>query len=152
MTIAGASGGLPPHTGSRRMTWDAILRHVQADIERLLGAAVVDAVGQPGGFSDGLASLLALADNRRVFIKAASSQHAPAVAEFHRREIAVSRQLHTEWTPRLLDAHDDGTWVAGIYAAIPSEEQINVMLAAHAGFLLRIATSQTRKWTGTSWR
>lgn len=116
---SGTAGGLPQHTGSRRITWGAIPRHVAVGIERLLGAGVIDAVGQPGGFSEGLASLLTLADGRRVFVKAANTQHAPAVAGFHRREIAIARQLVTASTPRLLDAYDDGIWVAGIYEQIP---------------------------------
>ncbi|GAA2023808.1 hypothetical protein GCM10009839_21860 [Catenulispora yoronensis] len=109
---------LPHHTGSRRISWDAVPQDVAAGIERLIGAKVVAAAGQAGGFSEGLASLVTVADGRRVFVKAASSQNAPAVAEFHRREIAVTRQLVTDRTPRLLDAYDDGTWVAGIYEEI----------------------------------
>ncbi|MFC9425679.1 phosphotransferase family protein [Streptomyces sp. NPDC056987] len=110
--------GLPQQTGTRRIAWNAVPQDVAAGIERLLGAEVVAAAGQPGGFSEGVTSLLTLTDGRRVFVKAASAEHAPAVSAFHRREIAVTRQLATAWTPRLLDAYDDGVWVAGVYEEI----------------------------------
>ncbi|MFE7357668.1 phosphotransferase family protein [Streptomyces sp. NPDC057543] len=109
---------MPQETGRRRITWGALPRGVAACIEQLLGAEVAEAASQPGGFSEGLASLLTLTDGRRVFVKAANSEHAPAVSDFHRREIAVTRQLATTWTPRLLDAYDDGIWIAGIYEEI----------------------------------
>ncbi|MFJ5901295.1 aminoglycoside phosphotransferase family protein [Streptomyces sp. NPDC093064] len=115
---SGEHSSLPQHTGRHRIAWDAVPHDVAAGIERQLGAEVTEAVGQPGGFSEGFASMLTLADGRRVFVKAASSEHAPAVADFHRREIAITRQLDTPWTPRLLDAYDDGTWVAGVYEEI----------------------------------
>lgn len=110
---------LPHHTGSRRIHWSALPEDFRRALESLLGAEVVDTASQPGGFSEGLASLLSLQDGRRVFVKAASSLDAPAVADFHRREIAITAQLSAAGTPRLLDAYDDGVWVAGIYAEIP---------------------------------
>lgn len=90
---------MPQETGRRRITWDALQQGVAAGIEQLLGAEVAETAGQPGGFSEGLASLLTLTDGRRVFVKAANSEQAPAVCDFHRREIAVTRQLATTWTP-----------------------------------------------------
>ncbi|MGY0055813.1 aminoglycoside phosphotransferase family protein [Streptomyces sp. LZ34] len=95
-------------------------REVTARVERLLGSPVATAVSQPGGFSEGLAARVRLANGRRAFIKAASSLTAPAVADFHRREIAVSRRLPGEVpAPRLLDAYDDGTWVVLVFEEIP---------------------------------
>ncbi|MFB7116013.1 phosphotransferase [Streptomyces sp. NPDC056291] len=45
---------------------------------------------------------------------------APAVADFHRREIAVSQRLpEGAPAPRLLDAYDDGTWVMLAFEDIP---------------------------------
>ncbi|MEV6864544.1 aminoglycoside phosphotransferase family protein [Streptosporangium subroseum] len=93
---------------------------VAAGIERLLGSRVVDAVSQPGGFSEGVAARVRLASGGCAFVKAASALTAPAVAAFHRREIVISRRLpRTVPAPRLLDAYDDGVWVALIFEEIP---------------------------------
>lgn len=111
---------MPEATGSRRMAWAAVPREVTARIEQVLGSPVAGAFSQPGGFSEGLAARVHLANGKRVFIKAASSLVAPAVANFHRREIAVSQRLPAEApTPRLLDAYDDGTWVVLVFEEIP---------------------------------
>ncbi|MEV5896520.1 aminoglycoside phosphotransferase family protein [Nonomuraea fuscirosea] len=111
---------LPHVTGGRRIGWAAVPGEVAAGIERLLGGRVTGAVSQPGGFSEGLAARVRLADGGRAFVKAASSRTAPAVAGFHRREIAISRTLpRTVPAPRLLDAYDDGDWVALVFEDIP---------------------------------
>ncbi|SBW18438.1 phosphotransferase [Protofrankia symbiont of Coriaria ruscifolia] len=106
-------------TGKRRILWQELPPEVRRGIESCVGASVIGAVSQPGGFSEGLASLLALADGRRVFVKAASRVGASAVAEFHLREIAITARLPAVApVPRLVDSYDDGVWVAGIYAEI----------------------------------
>jgi hypothetical protein len=93
---------------------------VTAPIERLLGSKVVSAVGQPGGFSAGLAARVRLANGGRWFVKAANSVTAPAVATFHRREIVISQRLPGEApAPRLLDAYDDGVWVVLAFEDVP---------------------------------
>ncbi|CAI7975377.1 Aminoglycoside phosphotransferase [Frankia sp. Hr75.2] len=125
MAEARGEGGPPvadrslSRTGRRRILWQELPPEVRRGIESCLGAPVIGAVSQPGGFSEGLASLLALADGRRVFAKAASRVGASAVAEFHLREIAITARLPAAApVPRLLDSYDDGVWVAGIYAEI----------------------------------
>jgi len=110
--------GLPSSTGSRRIGWSALPDEVTAGVQTLLGAEVVAAASQPGGFSEGLASLLTLADGRRVFVKAANSLTAPDVVRYHRREAAITPQLPATLAPRLLDVYDDGTWVALILEQI----------------------------------
>ncbi|MFJ2722214.1 phosphotransferase [Streptomyces sp. NPDC087437] len=111
---------MPEATGGRRMVWAALPREVTARIEQMLGSPVASASGQPGGFSEGLAARVHLANGKRAFIKAASSLVAPPVADFHRREIAVSQRLpEGAPTPRLLDAYDDGTWVMLAFEDIP---------------------------------
>ncbi|EXU63618.1 aminoglycoside phosphotransferase [Streptomyces sp. PRh5] len=131
--------GLPEATGSRRMDWAAMPREVTARIGRLLGSPVARASSQRGGFSEGLAARVRLENGKRAFIKAASSLMAPAVAEFHRREIAVSERLPEEVpAPRLLDAYDDGTWVVlafeEILGHLPAQpwqrEELDRVLAA----------------------
>ena len=112
--------GMPHATGSRRIAWEAMPDEVTVAIERLLGGTVVSAVSQPGGFSAGLATRVCLANGRRRFVKAANSVAAPAVAAFHRREIAISRRLPREVSaPRLLDSYDDGVWVVLAFEEIP---------------------------------
>ncbi|MFF1419285.1 aminoglycoside phosphotransferase family protein [Streptomyces sp. NPDC058280] len=116
----GTGPGMPQATGSGRIAWEALPDEVTAPIERLLGSKVVRAVSQPGGFSEGLAARVRLANGRRAFVKAASSLTAPAVAEHHRREIAISQRLPREVpAPRLLEAYDDGVWVALVFEEIP---------------------------------
>ncbi|MPY52853.1 aminoglycoside phosphotransferase family protein [Streptomyces acidicola] len=111
---------MPEATGGRRMAWAALPREVTARIEQMLGSPVVDASSQPGGFSEGLAARVHLVNGKRAFIKAASSLVAPAVADFHRRETAVSQRLPAGApTPRLLDAYDDGTWVMLAFEDVP---------------------------------
>lgn len=109
----------PSYTGSRRIRWHALPEDFRCALESLMGARAVTATSQPGGFSEGLASLLSLEDGRRVFVKAANSVDAPSVAEFHRREIAITARLSSASTPTLLDSYDDGIWVAAILAEIP---------------------------------
>jgi hypothetical protein len=117
---AGPAPNMPRATGSRRISWSAVPKTVRAAIERLLGSPVVDTVSQPGGFSEGLAARVRLANGSRAFVKAASSLNAPGVADFHRREIAITRALPRDIpVPRLLDAYDDGTWVALLFEEIP---------------------------------
>ncbi|MEV4510385.1 aminoglycoside phosphotransferase family protein [Dactylosporangium sp. NPDC049525] len=106
----------PDATSRQRITWAEVPDAVRASIERLLGDRVVEAVSQPGGFSEGLAARLRLAGGGRVFVKAAS---AATVVEFHRREIAVTGRLPAAApVPRLLATHDDGAWVALVFEEI----------------------------------
>ncbi|MEV0612782.1 phosphotransferase [Nonomuraea sp. NPDC050404] len=110
---------LPHATGGRRIRWDEVPGEVRSAIGRLLGSEVVGAVSQPGGFSEGVAARLRLADGGRAFVKAASSLVAPGVAGFHRREIEISARLPSGVpAPRLLDAYDDGVWVALVFEEI----------------------------------
>ncbi|MFB9238853.1 aminoglycoside phosphotransferase family protein [Plantactinospora siamensis] len=106
-------------TGSGRLGWADLPAELVVNLERRLGSRVVDATGQPGGFSEGVAVRARLADDRGVFVKAVNALAAPGVARFHRREIAVSGQLPAAApVPRLLDAYDDGTWVALMFEEI----------------------------------
>ncbi|MFI9839583.1 phosphotransferase family protein [Nonomuraea sp. NPDC051941] len=140
--------GMPHATGGRRITWAEVPAEVRTAIEKLLGSKVVGAAGQPGGFSEGVAARLRLADGGRAFVKAASSLVAPGVARFHRREIEVSRRLPAGVpAPRLLHAHDDGTWVALVFedveGRLPAQpwvrDELDRVLAAATG-LARVLT------------
>jgi hypothetical protein len=60
----------PPPAEGRRLPWRAIPRHLRGQVEELLGARVVRAQTQPGGFSPGVAARLTLTRGRQAFVKA----------------------------------------------------------------------------------
>lgn len=99
--------------GGARLGLDEVPGRVRAAIEGILGAPVVAARSQPGGFSPGLAARLVLADGRRAFAKAVGVERNPDAPGFHRREIEVLSALPPDLpVPRLLGSYDDGDWVA----------------------------------------
>jgi aminoglycoside phosphotransferase (APT) family kinase protein len=96
-----------------RVHWDDIPAHVRAELERRLGARVVEAVTQPTGFSPGLAARLRLEDGRRVFLKAVSETANPDTPGIHRREARILAALPaTAPIARLLWSYDEMGWVA----------------------------------------
>lgn len=109
----------PDATGSRRIAWSELPDEVAAGIGARLGSTVVRAISQPGGFSEGLAARVELADGRRAFVKATDATVSRSVGEFHRREIRISAALPPMApAPRLLDSLDDGVWVALMFEDI----------------------------------
>jgi aminoglycoside phosphotransferase len=107
-----------PATG-QRLHWNELPNQVQRGLERRLGAGVVQATTQPGGFSPGLAARLSLADGRRVFVKAVSSRTNPHSPGMHRREARIAAALpRAVPTPRFLDSYDEGDWIALIFEDI----------------------------------
>jgi aminoglycoside phosphotransferase (APT) family kinase protein len=108
------------------MPWSRLPRSVAAGIENLLGSGVTAATTRQGGFSEGVAVRLELADGRRAFAKAVDSASAPDVGAFHRREITVAGGLpYGQPMPRLLGSYDDGEWVALVFeyveGALPAQ-------------------------------
>jgi hypothetical protein len=100
-----------------RIEWADVAAPVRRALERELGAAVVAAVNQPGGFSPGTAARATLADGRRVFVKAVSDALNPTAVRLHRRESDVLARMPAAMpVPRLLarvDLDVDGVdWVA----------------------------------------
>jgi aminoglycoside phosphotransferase (APT) family kinase protein len=96
-----------------RVHWDDLPPEVRAAFERRLGASVVEAVTQRGGFSPGLAARLRLSDRRRVFLKAVSESANPDSHHIHRREGRIVAALPSSApVPRFLWSHDEGGWVA----------------------------------------
>ncbi|MEV0807151.1 phosphotransferase [Micromonospora sp. NPDC050200] len=102
-----------------RIGWTDLPGHVRSAVEDVLGDRVVEAVSQPGGFSPGTADRVRTADGRRAFVKAVSpAQNAHSVT-LHRTEGAVAAALPTSApAPRLLGRHDDGEWVALVFADV----------------------------------
>ncbi|MEV1022513.1 aminoglycoside phosphotransferase family protein [Streptomyces sp. NPDC050264] len=95
------------------MPWDALPGHVEQALADALGAPVVAARTQVGGFSPGVAARVALADGRRAFVKAVSGDVNPVSPHFHRAEAKNAAALPADVpAPRLLATYDDGTWVA----------------------------------------
>ena len=110
-------------TGSGRVGWAAVPPAVRSGIEAALGAPVETATSLSGGFSDGFAGRVHLADGRDAFVKASSETFA---AGFHRTEAAIARRLpRSVPTPAFLGSYDDGEWVAAAFefvdATIPEQ-------------------------------
>ncbi|MCX3059772.1 aminoglycoside phosphotransferase family protein [Streptomyces beihaiensis] len=102
----------PPAQGVRRH-WDSVPEPVRRALAEALGAPVVRARTQSGGFSPGVAARVTLADGRRAFVKAVSAQANPHTPKFHRAEARNAAALpESVPAPRLLTTYDDGTWVA----------------------------------------
>lgn len=96
-----------------RLQWKDLPDHVRSAVEGVIGASVVEAVPQSGGYSPGTADRVLAADGRRAFVKAVSSAQNPHTPTLHRQEAVVSRLLPADLpVPRLLGVHDDGHWVA----------------------------------------
>jgi hypothetical protein len=103
-----------------RVAWTDLPVRVRGAVEEILGAPVVEAAGQPGGFSPGSADRVRTADGRRAFVKAAGATPNPRAPRVHRREIAVTRVLPPDApAPRLLGHYDDGDWVALVLEDVP---------------------------------
>lgn len=99
---------------SFRIEWAAIPEVARAGIEDVLGARVVQASNQRGGYSPSLAARCRLADGRRVFLKAGADVPSmnPVVPMMLRHEAAVCRHWPEGFpAPRLLATHDDGDWI-----------------------------------------
>jgi aminoglycoside phosphotransferase (APT) family kinase protein len=96
-----------------RIGWNDVPVDVRAAVESILGAPVVDATSQAGGFSPGTADRVRTADGRRAFVKAVSPALNADSPDMHRREARITAALpdHAP-APRLLGLHDDGDWVA----------------------------------------
>lgn len=99
--------------GSPRIGWHQVPEHVRAGVEAELGARVVAARSQSGGFSPGAADRVRLSDGRRLFVKAVGSELNPDTPRLHRREAHALAQLPAHVpAPRLHATYDDGDWVA----------------------------------------
>ena len=99
-------------TGSR-IGWSELPDGVRAAVAEILGAPVVTAASQSGGFSPGTADRVTTSSGRRAFVKAVSLDQNDLSPQLHRREARVAGLLPaTAPAPRLLGAHDDGHWVA----------------------------------------
>ena len=84
---------LPTERGQQRPSWPSLPPRVRALVEERLGQPVAEAVSQGGGFTNGFASRLLLADGSRVFVKAVSRPRSPEIFSSYQQEILVARAL-----------------------------------------------------------
>ncbi|MEU9205290.1 phosphotransferase [Streptomyces sp. NPDC048332] len=102
----------PPATGVRHH-WAGLPHAVRAAVQDILGAPVVEARSQSGGFSPGVAARVRLADGSRAFVKAVSAETNPDSPDHHRAEARNTAALPAHApAPKLLGSYDDGTCVA----------------------------------------
>jgi Ser/Thr protein kinase RdoA (MazF antagonist) len=93
---------------------------VRVAVEEIVGAPVVEAVSQVGGFSPGTADRVRTSDGRRAFVKAVGTALNPQSPAMHRREAMVTAALPAEApVPALLGCVDDGDWTALVLQDIP---------------------------------
>jgi len=99
-------------TGAR-IGWDELPAVVRQAVEEIVGATVIAAESQHGGFSPGVAARLRAENGRRAFVKAVSPDQNDESPGLHRREARVSAALPPEApAPRFLGSYDDGHWIA----------------------------------------
>ncbi|MEU2246282.1 aminoglycoside phosphotransferase family protein [Streptomyces sp. NPDC019224] len=102
----------PPAQGVRHH-WADLPAAVRSGVEDILGAPVVEARTQNGGFSPGVAARVRLADGGRAFVKAVSAEVNPDSPDMHRAEARLTACLPARApVPRLLGSYDDGGCVA----------------------------------------
>lgn len=108
-------GTVPSASTAQRPRWDALPVDLRRAVESRLGARVAQARSQDSGFTPGLASRLLLADGRRVFVKAASTEAAAWVVDAYRRECEVTAALPAGvHAPRALWTVEDGPWFVAV--------------------------------------
>lgn len=108
-----------------RPPWSAVPAHVRGAVDRQLGAQVIEAASQPGGFSPGVAARLRLADGRRVFVKALDPDVNPDSPALYRREARIAAALPMAApAPRLLWTYDEGEagWIVLLFADIDGRQ------------------------------
>ncbi|MER5751881.1 phosphotransferase [Streptomyces sp. NPDC002088] len=112
----------PPAAGART-PWEALPARVHDAVARIIGAPVLHAVTEPGGFSPGAAARLRTADGRRAFVKAVSADTNPDSPALHRTEARNAAALPPAVpAPRLLGTYDDGTWVALVFEEVAGRQ------------------------------
>jgi Ser/Thr protein kinase RdoA (MazF antagonist) len=133
---------LPADRGVRA-EWSRLPAESLAALEEWLGARVVAAEPQTGGFSPGVAARVRAADGRRVFVKAAGPELNPDTPGIYRQERRIVAALPPSApAPRLLWSHDagDGGWVLLVFEDVEGrqpaqpwrEDELDRVLAALA--------------------
>ena len=111
----------PPAVG-QRIAWVDVPGDVRRGIEDVLGAPVIHAESQSGGFSPGTADRVRTSTGRRAFVKAVSPDQNPDSPEIHRREADYLAVLPaSSRLPKLIGRYDDGYWIAMVMEEIDGE-------------------------------
>jgi aminoglycoside phosphotransferase (APT) family kinase protein len=96
-----------------RIGWAELPAHVRAAVEQRLGAPVVEAVSQSGGFSPGSADRVVTATGARAFVKTASPALNIHSFEIAKREARIAPALPPDApVPRWLGTYADDEWIA----------------------------------------
>ena len=102
----------PPPAEGVRLRWDDLPDGVRRAVAARLGAPVVAAASQRGGFSPGVAARLRTAAGGRVFVKAVGPRPNPTSRALHRREAQITAALPPGVpAPRLLWSFEREGWV-----------------------------------------
>ncbi|MBM2623512.1 aminoglycoside phosphotransferase family protein [Actinoplanes sp. LDG1-06] len=98
---------------AQRPRWSATPARVRSAVEEVCGARAVKVRDVSGGMSPGPAAILALANGRRVFVKAVSASAGAQSHRFYRREVvALEAMPAAAPTPRLIGSVEVGDWCA----------------------------------------
>lgn len=129
---------VPRLATAQRPRWAALPATLRSTVEARLGSAVVDARSQDAGFTPGLASRLLLADGRRFFVKAASTEQTAWVVDAYRRECEVTAALPPgTHAPRALWTVDHAPWFLAVHEDVEGrhperpwrEDELSTVLA-----------------------
>jgi aminoglycoside phosphotransferase (APT) family kinase protein len=121
-----------------RITWADLPGHVRAAVEELIGAPVLSAESQTGGFSPGTADRVLTASGDRFFVKAVSPAQNTRSVEMARSELRIASRLPAEApAPRLLGSFDDGDWVALIFEDVDGRHPRTPWVENELGTVLR---------------
>lgn len=102
----------PSGATAQRPSWAALPSSVRALIEARFGQPVLRAVSQGGGFTNGFASRLRLADGSRAFVKAVSHADSPQVYASYEQEVLVVQALPEQVpAPRLTWSAEVDDWL-----------------------------------------
>lgn len=146
---------IPHGRTARRLEWTHLPPVVRREVERRLGAAVVDAESRTGGYTPGMASVLTCADGTRHFVKAASTKAQRIFAEAYREEARKLKRL-AGWLPapplRWVEEWYDWVVLAFEYVdgRAPSRPWSAADLQAASAMLVEAASTLTPA-PGTGW-
>jgi aminoglycoside phosphotransferase (APT) family kinase protein len=142
-------GGMVVSSGVR-IAWLDVPGEVRSAVEVLLGAPVVEATSQVGGFSPGTADRVRTADGRRAFVKAVSPAQNPDSPGMHRREARITAALPAHApAPGLLGVHDDGDWVALVLEDVEGRHPVTPWRPDEVARVLATLTSMAHTLTPT---
>lgn len=100
----------------RRITWEQVPERLRAAVGEVLGAPVVEAISQTGGFSPGSADRVITAAGERAFVKTASVSLNAESVDIHRAEARVAAVLPPDLpVPRLRGVVEDDGWIALVF-------------------------------------